>query len=301
VTHRRRRSLLLVTALLSSFGCAATAAFATQPPPPNAMCAALAHSAAATASPTECSSSSSDSQEKKKKSDGGSLLKTAAVIPVKHGKAHKKTIIWMHGLGDSSDGFKDVFEQFGPEYTRVVLPNAKERPVTINGGMRMQAWYDILSMDRKGGKFPATEDDAGINESRDEIHKLLDYEAELVGGAEHVLLGGFSQGAAMTVYAGLSYPQRLAGLIATSGYLLLHQQYAKDAKHIAEAQKSTPLLAYHGARDAMVPVSFCKLGYELLKSRGCDVEYHEEAALEHSLSHDEIKVLKAFWTKQLKL
>jgi predicted esterase len=178
-----------------------------------------------------------------------------------------------------------------PKNTRIILPNAPERPVTINAGMRMRAWYDILSLD----KGDVEEDEAGILDSTRALTQLLDVESSKIG-ADKIILGGFSQGGAMSIQTGLQYKKKLAGIMSCSGYLLMSHAYPQQ---VSEANKNTPVFAYHGKDDPMVSVRFARLSYDKLKQSGVRVEYTEEPHLEHSLSEAELSKMKKFWTEKL--
>ena len=130
-----------------------------------------------------------------------------------------------------------------------MLPNAPIRPITINGGVSMRGWYDILTLDRTADLSTNLEDARGIEDSTSPLHSLLDHEISLLPSSHHLLLGGFSQGGAMALHAGLSYVQPLAGLASCSGYLLRSDTYPG---HIQAGQRATPVLAYHGSEDDMV-------------------------------------------------
>jgi len=210
---------------------------------------------------------------------------------------HRATIVWLHGLGDSGEGFSDVFESYRPQNTRVVLPNAPIRSVTINSGMKMRAWYDILTLDRSKSP-PIREDEKGIVEGARQITELLAYEVAKVGGADKVLLGGFSQGGAMSIHAGLSYASTLAGVISCSGYVLLQGQYPSA---MSSAGSKVQVFAYHGTQDQTVPMSFAKTGYDALKKHGANIDFNVEKYLEHSLSGKELEMLSKWWCSRLKV
>lgn len=212
------------------------------------------------------------------------LLKNAAIIAPK--VTHKSTLIWLHGLGDSSDGFESTLAMLPFKNLRVVLPNAPIRPVTVNMGMRMQAWYDIVDMGRTEA-LADKQDVAGIKQSAEAIAELLDYESTSVS-SERIILGGFSQGGAMSLYTGLHYPKKLGGIVSCSGYLLQHTAYPD---HLSAAGKLTPVWAYHGTSDNVVPYPYASKGYELLQSSGANLSFQSEKGLGHSLSNDEFMAL----------
>lgn len=222
-------------------------------------------------------------------SQSSSLLDNALILDAK--QEHKKTIIWLHGLGDSSEGFRQTFSQrLAHPNIRIVLPNARERPITINRGMNMRAWYDV-----RGFAKSTVEDDVGINQSCTEIKELLDEECKRVG-AGNVILGGFSQGAAMALYTGLQYQEKLAGLVSCSGYIVLHQRYP-----ITNMRKDVPIFAYHGQNDSLIPAALAKQGYDILSGIGVPIAFVQEPGLAHALSQTELKELSEFWINAFKL
>ena len=203
------------------------------------------------------------------------------------------TVFILHGLGaDGTDflPFADAMDLGSVGPVRYVFPRAPERPVTVNGGQRMRAWYDILAF---GGS--SREDDAGLRESFAQIHGLLDAEIARGMPASRIVLGGFSQGCAITLGAGLRYGQRLAGLVGMSGYLPLAASTAAE-RHAANA--STPVLLAHGTRDPMVQLSRGRAGHDALKALGQPVEWHEYP-MEHSVCMEEVQQVQSFLQRVL--
>jgi len=220
-------------------------------------------------------------------SSSSALARSAYVI--EPSKPHHNTIIWLHGLGDSSDGFKHLFNSIKPPNTRIVLPNAPIQPITINGGASMRAWYDIISLDRDNNLLhPAFKH--GIQQSQVLIEELLESESKLVP-SNKILLGGFSQGGAMAIYTGLHYSKPLAGIISSSGYVLLTDSYPS---HINPANNKTPVLALHGQDDPMVPVDFAQESYQKLQSHAVKVELQIEPDIEHTISNDHLVRIRDF-------
>ncbi|PRP88797.1 Phospholipase/Carboxylesterase family protein [Planoprotostelium fungivorum] len=217
------------------------------------------------------------------------LMKRAKVLPPRGD--HKYTIVWMHGLGDSSEGFRDLFEQFVMPNTRVVLLNAPVMPVTANGGMRMQSWYDIRSFDRSEG-LNRDEDHEGIDQAADAIKRVLEEETKRVE-SNRVIVGGFSQGAAMTLRVSLPYEKKLGGITPCSGYLLQNERYPGL---LGPHARETPILAYHGAVDEVVPLEFAEVGYKKLMECGVkeNLDLRVERRLGHSMSNSQISELFSF-------
>jgi len=243
----------------------------------------------ATDSATFATSSKSKTESKAR------LLDDAFVIaPVGE---HKATIIWLHGLGDSYEGFSDMFTMLNLKNIRVVIPNASIRPVTLNNGMKMRAWYDILRINRSG---PPNQDEKSILQSAELITELLEFEATKIS-SDMIILGGFSQGAAMSIHVGLKYHRKLGGIIACSGYVLNHDKYTTGTTLIHKANIQTPLFAYHGSDDNMMQPLLAKGSYDLLSKAGVKIEYNEEKNLGHSMSNYEIQKLIEWLHKKLNL
>lgn len=166
------------------------------------------------------------------------------------GEAPDSAIVWLHGLGASGYDFAPLVPHLGLKRTRYVFPHAPEQPVTINGGYRMPSWYDILTMERGPGRESADD----IRRAMVWVEALIEREIERGIPSERIVLAGFSQGAAMTLFTGLRTSHRLAGLMVLSGYLVLEDTL--DAER-GTANATTPLLAMHGEVDEVVP---CDLG-----------------------------------------
>lgn len=228
----------------------------------------------------------------------------AALLPRAHiiqpTSQHLNTIVFLHGLGDSSAGFSSVFTQFPLPNTRVVLPNAPVQSVTANGGMRMPSWYDIYSFARTT-PLNAREDPVGIHKSRTALDTLLNSEVALLEEkgrhAADLVMGGFSQGAAMSIYTGLRYGKQLGGIVALSGYLLLRDEYPAV---LTDASKRVPVMMYHGQSDATVPYEIGQLSYNKLKEYGASVSFESERGLAHSVSEDELAKVFTFIMQRFK-
>ena len=197
-------------------------------------------------------------------------------------------IIWMHGLGADAHDFEPVlpFLDLGPGCpVRYVFPNAPVRPVTLNGGMQMRAWYDLLSMDRN-----AAEDEAGIRDSATGIDALIAREIARGIAPERIVMAGFSQGGAMALFTALRYPERLAGVLALSTYLPLAAAVSEERTDVNAA---LPIFMAHGDVDAVVPVNFARNSRKRLTGLGHEVEWHEYP-MPHSVSPPELEDIKAF-------
>jgi len=221
-------------------------------------------------------------------------LQTIEVHP--EGEAAASVIV-LHGLGADGTDFLPFADQIdlariGP--VRWLLPRAPVRPVTVNNGYRMRAWYDIFEFGAQQSKNPR-EDDAGLRESFAAVHALIDREVARGVPANKIVLGGFSQGCAITLGAGLRYGQRLAGLVGMSGYLPLA---AATAAERTDANALTPIFLGHGQRDPVIGIDRAGASRDVLKALGYDVEWHAYP-MEHSVSAEEVADLQRFLLKVL--
>lgn len=204
------------------------------------------------------------------------------------------TIIVLHGLGADGSDFVPVAEALDLSAVgavRFVFPHAPVRPVTINGGYRMRAWYDIL-----GADLQRREDEAGLRESQAALAVLIDRERQRGIAANRIVLAGFSQGCAMTLMTGLRYPERLAGLAGMSGYLPLE---ATTAVERSAANLGVPVFLAHGTDDAIVAPQRGQASRDALVALGHPVEWHEYP-MEHSVCPEEIVDLNRWLLERLK-
>lgn len=214
-------------------------------------------------------------------------------IEVNPGAAPQTTVIILHGLGaDGTDflSFADELKLDAVGPVRWVFPRAPMRAVTINGGHRIRAWYDILNMD-----LVRREDEGGLRESFAQVHALLDAEVARGVPANRIILGGFSQGCAVTLGAGLRYGQRLGGLVCMSGYMPLADEFAAE-RHAANV--NTPIFQAHGQRDGVINISRATSTRDQLLGLGQDVEWHDYP-MEHSVCMEEVQAIQAFIRRAL--
>lgn len=201
----------------------------------------------------------------------------------------KASIIWLHGLGDDGNGFVPVatyFQQHFPNI-RIVLPHAPRQAVSINGGYVMRSWYDIRSMN-----FTENEDETGFNQSRDYVDQLVKNEVNAGIAEENIILAGFSQGGAVSLYAALSSSRPFAGVIALSCYLPLEQSLAR-----LETQVPRKIFLAHGEYDPLVPLALSKHSDEKLNEWNHQVEWHHYP-IEHAVSPDELDDM-LHWLKSM--
>jgi len=204
------------------------------------------------------------------------------------------SIIWMHGLGDHGSSFVPLVREFnlsGCPAIRFIFPHAPERPVTVNGGYEMRAWYDIFG-GFEGGDL---EDQAGIKESQELVEQLIEQEKARGIPADKIILAGFSQGCAMALETGLCYPEKLGGVLALSGYIPMLPTF-KDRYN--SVNKNTPVFLAHGTYDDVVPVSRAKDALKMLTELGQQVEWHEYA-MPHTMDMPEIEDISVWLRKIL--
>ncbi len=212
---------------------------------------------------------------------------------IETGPNPRTTIIVLHGLG--ADGYDFVpicgeldLAAIGP--VRYVFPHAPQRPVTINNGYVMRAWYDIRVVD-----LQRQEDEAGLRESQRQIAALIDAERARGMPAERIVLMGFSQGCAMTLMTALRYPERLGGAVGMSGYLPLAPTTAAE-RHAANAD--LPLFLGHGTQDPIVALSRGAAARDALRALGHEVQWHDYP-MPHSVCPEEIAHINAWLLAQL--
>ena len=207
------------------------------------------------------------------------------------------SIIVLHGLGADGNDFVPIageldLDRIGP--VRFVFPSAPVRPVTINGGYVMRAWYDIHPPNANPAA-PRQEDEAGLRASQNLVQALLDREAARGVPSRKTVLMGFSQGCAMTLMAGLRAPQRLAGLVGLSGYLPLADTLGAER---SGANRDVPIFLAHGDHDPVVTIDRAVASRNVLQTLGYGVEWHSYP-MEHTVSLPEIQDINAWLLKVL--
>ena len=215
------------------------------------------------------------------------------VIEAQTGEDPVATILIMHGLGADGQDFLPIAEQLdlssvGP--VRFLFPNAPVMAVTINGGYKMPAWYDIL-----GADLVKREDEAGLRQSRESIEELLAHEKARGMPANQIVVAGFSQGCAMALMVGLRHADKLAGVIGMSGYLPLADQTLAER---SAASQGMPIFLGHGTHDGVVPMTRATASRDALTAMGYAVDWHAYP-MEHSVCPQEIKDLEAWLLKVL--
>ena len=202
------------------------------------------------------------------------------------------TVIWLHGLGADGHDFEPVVPELRLPSTlalRFVFPHAPVRPVTVNGGMAMRAWYDILSFDAEGRS-----DAAGVAESSELLLSLIEEEIAVGVPAERIVLAGFSQGGAIAAHVGLRYPHALAGLMLLSTYLPLSSTFAADVENPHDSQpRSLPIFMAHGRFDPILPLALGQESAETIRRAGFTVDWREYS-MPHSVCPEELSDIRSF-------
>ncbi|MGK7295188.1 MAG: alpha/beta hydrolase [Candidatus Wenzhouxiangella sp. M2_3B_020] len=201
------------------------------------------------------------------------------------GPEPEHAVVWLHGLGADGHDFAPIVPQLRSAQSRpvrFVFPHAPVRPVTVNGGMRMRAWYDIL-----GIEIARDQDTEGIRQSMNQVERLLQDQLEGGIAPDNLLLAGFSQGGAVALRTGLAREQGLGGLVALSCYLL---EAGSMDDWMTESGASTPVFMAHGSHDPVVPVALGRDAARRLAERRVEVDW-SEWPMQHAVSPEEIMSL----------
>ena len=206
-------------------------------------------------------------------------------VEIETGPNPAASVIWLHGLGADGHDFEPIVPELRlTKPVRFVFPHAPIRPVTINQGMRMRAWYDIFEF---GG---GAEDDAGIRASQKLVEELIQKEK-----GKKIVLAGFSQGGAIVLQTALRHPERLTGVLALSTYLPLTATVESER---SAANKDLPVFMAHGKFDDIIPIDRARRSRETLEKLGYKVAWREYP-MPHSVCAEEIADISAFLVKLL--
>ena len=217
-------------------------------------------------------------------------LETINIFP---NEKHTHSVIWMHGLGADGHDFEAIVPELklaNQNHIHFIFPNAPVQAVTINGGMKMRSWYDILEM-----SLERKVDINGIYDSSVHINSIIEEEIEKGIPSENILLAGFSQGGVIALHAGLRFPKKLAGILALSTYLPTTDSLQKEK---SDANLSTEILMCHGSVDPVVSIDNAKQAYDSLKSMNYPIKWNEYY-MQHSVCPEEIGDISIFITKIL--
>ncbi len=212
-------------------------------------------------------------------------------IEIETGKNPTASVIWLHGLGADGNDFAPIVPELRLPKAgiRFVFPHAPVRPVTINAGMRMRAWYDIADGANR------REDERGVRASQVLIEALIAREKERGTKAGRLVLAGFSQGGAIALHAGLRHPERIAGIMALSTYVPVGEKLSAEA---STANRDVPIFMGHGSDDPIIPLVRAEQSRNLLKSLGYPVEWHEYG-MPHSVCPEELTDIGTWLRKVL--
>lgn len=211
-----------------------------------------------------------------------------STIEIPPQSAHYYSVIWLHGLGADGHDFEGIVPELhlnAASSIHFIFPNAPVQPVTINRGMQMRAWYDILDITQEHAV-----DTAGIYQSSILINRLIEKEIDKGIASEHILLAGFSQGGVIALHAGLRCPHKLAGIIALSAYLPTLPELTAER---STANFATPIFMAHGIIDPVVAVESGKAAYHALQAMEYPIEWHDYV-MEHAVCQDEIAQIATF-------
>jgi phospholipase/carboxylesterase len=215
-------------------------------------------------------------------------------ITLETGSNPTHSIIWLHGLGADGEDFVPIAEEIKlPVAVRYIFPHAPMRPVTINGGYVMRAWYDILisaASAEISANIGRQEDAAGIHASQIEIEKLIAQERQRGIPAKNIILAGFSQGGAIALHTGLRSKEQLGGILALSTYLPIALSLKSEA-----TSKDIPIFMAHGLSDPVIPHSFGRASAEVLLNENYPLEWHSYN-MPHSVCPEEIRDIEQ-WLK----
>jgi phospholipase/carboxylesterase len=204
-------------------------------------------------------------------------------VEINTGPDPSASVIWLHGLGADGHDFEPIVPELELDRpVRFVFPHAPVRPVTINQGMRMRAWYDILQF---GG---GPEDEAGIRASQKLLEELI--AAEKKRGMKRIVLAGFSQGGAIVLQTALRHPERLAGVLALSTYLPLNATLEAER---SPANQELPIFMAHGQYDDLIPLARAEQSRQVLERLGYKVQWHTYP-MPHAVCPEEIADISAF-------
>ncbi|MCI1711042.1 MAG: alpha/beta hydrolase [Chiayiivirga sp.] len=203
-------------------------------------------------------------------------------VEVETGPNPPWSVIWLHGLGADGHDFEPIVPELVDEAwpaVRFVFPHAPVRAVTINGGVRMRAWYDILGLE-----IAQRQDEGGVRESIAFVQGLIARENARGVPSERIVVAGFSQGGAIALASGLRHPERLAGVVALSTYLPIAESSAGER---SEANRALPIFMAHGSLDPVVGHALGQMSRSYLEQLGYAVQWHSYS-MPHSVNAEEI-------------
>jgi len=220
------------------------------------------------------------------------MVENTSPIIVQTGKHPRCSVIWLHGLGADGQDFVPVADELNlPDTVRYIFPHAPMRPVTINGGYVMRAWYDIA-----GQSVDAQQDAAGIRSSQLLVEELIAQEVASGIMPGQIFLAGFSQGGAIALHTAMRQTDALGGVLALSTYLPLANIAVREAQ---SSTRATPIFMAHGSKDPVIPLALGTRSRDALLELGYAVEWHEYN-MQHSVCEEELRDIEAWFTLRMK-
>ena len=214
-------------------------------------------------------------------------------VEVNPQQSPEAVVIWLHGLGDSGNGFAPIVPELKlPQDHRIrfVFPHAPVRPITINNGMTMRAWYDIKSLD-----FNSRADLQGVEESTEQVRQLIEDEISNGTPSDKIVLAGFSQGGVVAYHLGLQFEKPLAGILALSTYMCEAESLGERAH---DANRQTPIMVGHGQQDEVVPMYMGEAAYNVLKQNGYQATW-TDYLMQHNVCLQELDDVSAWLQARL--
>ena len=203
------------------------------------------------------------------------------------------SVIWLHGLGADGHDFEPIVPELRlpfQDQVRFIFPHAPMRAITINAGMHMRAWYDIVGLTREDA-----EDEQGVRASAEQVIQLIQRENQRGIPAERLILAGFSQGGAIALHTALRYPERLAGIMALSTYIPIAGTLERER---SPANQDTPIFMAHGTYDQVLPFEMGSQSKFYLDRLGYDVAWHEYP-MQHQVCYEEIEAISQWMQRVL--
>lgn len=219
-------------------------------------------------------------------------METPETVEVGGGEKPDGTVIWLHGLGADGHDFEPIVPELQLDEIadiRFVFPHAPVRPVTINSGIPMRAWYDVMSLDRSG-----PQDEVGIRDSAEALEQLIQREHERGVPYDRIVVAGFSQGGAIAMHTAMRFAEKLAGLMALSSWMPLEATIDREVMQSQESQpRDLPIMMAHGSFDPMLPIAAGQHARDIMQKAGFDVQWHEYP-MAHAVCAEEIAEIRSW-------
>lgn len=223
------------------------------------------------------------------------FLTSGIVVDASTSVKHTATVVFLHGLGDTGDGFAFTLNNTKQPYVKLICPTASKMPVTINQGYVMPSWFDVYGLNKT-----SKPDMEGIKKAAAKVHELLDYEIETTGvPSDRIILGGISQGGCLAMYSALTYTKPLAGIVALSAWLR-NVENEPDFLEKIMANRDTPFLQCHGDADPLVSFEFGQITSDFVKTfNKANHEFRPYPGLKHWICPEEMDYVQGWMNKLL--